>query len=315
MEAAFGHDFGRVRVHADQPAGAAAREVHAKAYTVGEHVVFGWGRYAPQTTDGTRLLAHELTHVLQQRHGAAVTQADGAASEDDLAEREARALADRVATGTPLPVPGVRMAPRSLQRLSIEECTPEDSPADMGKVHGDVLLALGGVDSTISQISARPLTPLTSGALMSYFKASGPEETAAIASSLRLIATGLPGARIACAYPGSPLHDLNCAPESDNPHVAVAEPTRPFGQGRILLCQPVYGAPGPAQRAQTIVHEGAHRYLGADDRGYFGFRCGPSSETDPLEYEDLRANADSYGCLVEKVGLGDIPYTGSLPEP
>ncbi|RME18715.1 MAG: DUF4157 domain-containing protein, partial [Candidatus Zixiibacteriota bacterium] len=62
MEARFGHDFSRVRVHADGQAAAAARAVNARAYTLGQDVVFAGGQYAPDTLAGQRLLAHELTH-------------------------------------------------------------------------------------------------------------------------------------------------------------------------------------------------------------------------------------------------------------
>ena len=66
MEQRFGHDFSRVRVHSGAAAEQSAREVNAKAYTVGNNVVFGAGRFAPGTHDGRRLIAHELTHVVQQ---------------------------------------------------------------------------------------------------------------------------------------------------------------------------------------------------------------------------------------------------------
>lgn len=67
MESRFGHDFSRVRIHADAAAAASARSVHAHAYTVGSDIVFGAGRYAPNTSGGQRLLAHELAHVVQQQ--------------------------------------------------------------------------------------------------------------------------------------------------------------------------------------------------------------------------------------------------------
>jgi hypothetical protein len=70
VEPRFGHDFGRVRVHADARAAQSADAVNALAYTVGRDVVFGAGRYAPRTDDGRHLLYHELTHVAQQRGGA-----------------------------------------------------------------------------------------------------------------------------------------------------------------------------------------------------------------------------------------------------
>ena len=66
----FGHDFSRVRVHADSEAQQSARDVNAHAYTVGHNVVFGAGQYAPQSHAGRRLLAHELTHVVQQGNGS-----------------------------------------------------------------------------------------------------------------------------------------------------------------------------------------------------------------------------------------------------
>lgn len=62
----FGHDFGDVRIHDDATAAASARGVHALAYTVGKDVVFGAGQYSPGTEAGRHLLAHELTHVIQQ---------------------------------------------------------------------------------------------------------------------------------------------------------------------------------------------------------------------------------------------------------
>lgn len=66
FEPRFGADFSQVRVHTDDLAQQSARDVKALAYTVGSHVVFGAGRYAPSSPEGQRLLAHELAHVVQQ---------------------------------------------------------------------------------------------------------------------------------------------------------------------------------------------------------------------------------------------------------
>lgn len=66
MEARFGCDFRQVRVHTDLLASRSARALNAVAFTVGRHLVFDAGRYAPETGAGKRLLAHELTHVVQQ---------------------------------------------------------------------------------------------------------------------------------------------------------------------------------------------------------------------------------------------------------
>lgn len=66
VEQRFGHDFSQVRVHTGAVAARSAREVSAQAYTVGRDIVFAEGRFEPGTQDGRRLLAHELTHVVQQ---------------------------------------------------------------------------------------------------------------------------------------------------------------------------------------------------------------------------------------------------------
>jgi hypothetical protein len=66
MEQRFGHDFSRVRVHSGAAAEQSARDVDANAYTVGHDIVFGTGHFVPSTHEGRRLMAHELTHVVQQ---------------------------------------------------------------------------------------------------------------------------------------------------------------------------------------------------------------------------------------------------------
>ena len=66
MEQRLGCDFSRVRVHSGSAAERSAKDIHAHAYTVGTDIVFGAGRFAPDSRDGRRLIAHELTHVMQQ---------------------------------------------------------------------------------------------------------------------------------------------------------------------------------------------------------------------------------------------------------
>src|SRR5262245_3155098 len=100
MESRFGHDFSRVRVHADSRASDAARAVNATAYTVGRDLVFQAGRYRPETEVGKRLLAHELTHVVQQSRSPAQTTTLAEMSQPgDAAEQEADRGAEAVATG------------------------------------------------------------------------------------------------------------------------------------------------------------------------------------------------------------------------
>jgi len=114
MEAHFGYDFSRVRVHAQGQAAEAAHAVGSDAFTLGSHVVFGATRWAPQTAAGSRLLAHELAHVVQQRSalGPPTGQLE-LSGRHDPAEREADAVA--AGFGSPDlphagPVPHLRVA-------------------------------------------------------------------------------------------------------------------------------------------------------------------------------------------------------------
>jgi hypothetical protein len=78
MESRIGCDFSKVRIHTDARAAASAKAMGALAYTVGDSIVFGVGRYAPQSTEGRHLLAHELTHVEQQIARRPATREPGA---------------------------------------------------------------------------------------------------------------------------------------------------------------------------------------------------------------------------------------------
>jgi hypothetical protein len=96
MESRFGHDFSGVRVHTGERAAESARSVNALAYTVGRDVVFGTGQYSPGTMVGKRLLAHELTHVVQQRQIPTTLHTKLEVGEaGGLYEQEAHMIAER----------------------------------------------------------------------------------------------------------------------------------------------------------------------------------------------------------------------------
>ena len=122
MESQFGYDFSRVRIHADAAAAESALAVNALAYTVGRDIVFAAGRYAPATPAGRGLLAHELTHVVQQGGGAADLHYLQPAPSGEHLEREASfaslSARARYPTGAMCGSISVRgcFAPPSLQR-------------------------------------------------------------------------------------------------------------------------------------------------------------------------------------------------------
>ncbi len=99
MEPRFGNDFSQVRVHADAKSAESARAVNALAYTVGRDIVFGTGQYTPGTNKGQRLLAHELTHVVQQG-GAGTLKVLHLAQSNDVTERELDRSGPNIQTAT-----------------------------------------------------------------------------------------------------------------------------------------------------------------------------------------------------------------------
>jgi hypothetical protein len=126
MESRLGHDFSDVRVHDDAAAASSATAVNAHAYTVGSNVVFQRDKYDPSSVEGRTTLAHELTHVVQQRSGPVDgTSAPGGIKVSDPSDRfeqEASANADRVmASPAPVQTAALSSSGPAVQRESDEE--------------------------------------------------------------------------------------------------------------------------------------------------------------------------------------------------
>ncbi|GGR27374.1 eCIS core domain-containing protein [Streptomyces netropsis] len=139
MEARLGADFSDVRVHTGSAAHESARDVGARAYTVGNDVVFQRDAYDPSSHAGRTTLAHELTHVIQQRSGPVEgTEAPGGirvSDPGDRFEQEATANAERVmsqpspaAPPPPVPAPAPTAAAPPVQRQTEDE---DEEPADV----------------------------------------------------------------------------------------------------------------------------------------------------------------------------------------
>ncbi len=111
MERRFGRDFSNIRIHADSEAARSADSVNAAAFAIGQNIVFGGGRYAPFTSVGTKLIAHELAHTVQQRNATAGPSIGPSSLHS---ETEARSAAASVSSGGPAtsltPVPSLALA-------------------------------------------------------------------------------------------------------------------------------------------------------------------------------------------------------------
>jgi hypothetical protein len=125
MESAFGHDFGDVRLHTGADANVSAQRLGARAYTVGNDVVFGANAFDPGSDAGRRTLAHELTHVVQQRSGPVDGSDTGTgirvSDPGDRFEQAAEATADRIMSGSPSPTTEAGSGAPAAQREMAEE--------------------------------------------------------------------------------------------------------------------------------------------------------------------------------------------------
>jgi Domain of unknown function (DUF4157) len=130
MQGRLGHDFGDVRVHNDSAAHESAQSVNAHAYTVGSNVVFQRDKYDPSSAEGKTMLAHELTHVVQQRNGPVDGSAAGGgikvSDPSDRFEREAAANADKAMSG-PSPTTQFGASSAAVQRHEAEDETAQGS--------------------------------------------------------------------------------------------------------------------------------------------------------------------------------------------
>ena len=139
VESRFRHDFGNVRVHTNSRAAASARSLNAQAYTVGRDIIFGAGQFVPGRRQSDELLAHELTHVVQQSQATGRNSWLAVASQDGLLEQEARETSKHVLNGrtagrlSPAPLQIARQpatAPDLINPYLDEEPAPGEAEAE-----------------------------------------------------------------------------------------------------------------------------------------------------------------------------------------
>lgn len=191
MEPRFGRDFSRVQVHTDAKAAESARAVNATAYTVGPDVVFAAGAFQPHIDSGRRLLAHELTHVVQQtRFGAARMQRYEGPEHQDIGDRYARDLLAFLQTPE-----GVKWATdRGLNASSLVAEMQADP-----MLHGARIQLPPQVNAETGTVEHRELTPGEIISLMGDLYGSVDELANAPASQLRDLLAVMQGERAGTA--------------------------------------------------------------------------------------------------------------------
>ena len=136
MEAKIGFDFGKVRIHTDASAAASAQAIDAAAYTVGSDVVFASGRFSTRSSEGQKLLAHELAHTVQQADAAPKPNLE-IVNKNDSSEREADTTAEHITNrgANNSPLQSIAPAPLKLARRSQDQ---EPAPLTEAKADPDL---------------------------------------------------------------------------------------------------------------------------------------------------------------------------------
>jgi hypothetical protein len=140
MQAAMGYDFSTVRVHTSNEAASLSNQVQAKAFTTGSDIFFNEGAYQPASSGGQELIAHELTHVVQQGSGMVDTGGSGMTvnAPGDAHEQQADAAARQAVSGEAVSLPGVQR-----ESLPEEEEWMQAKPLDRQEMTEDEELLQG----------------------------------------------------------------------------------------------------------------------------------------------------------------------------
>jgi hypothetical protein len=304
FERRFARDFSNVRIHADERAAESARALNAVAYASGPDIVFGAGQYSTQSEHGRRLLAHELTHVVQQR---AREVPGGVTDPGDAAEREAEWNADHVASGpltfdarphivsrqtapgNPSPAPGV-CTPEHRQKLVPARTTSR----------AWLRTAVDALDAYIADPDS-PATAATRASLVTHFHSPALGVASHVRTNIQSILDDIEelieADRPDEGFRRFPAHSTECRPAGDPECDATA-----FVLGsRMVFCAPFFTHPSDRYRAGVLIHEVAHTLVGLDieDRAYRGDRL-----LEFLTPAEAVNNAESYEMFVRELGTG-----------
>jgi hypothetical protein len=291
MEQHFGYDFSRVRVHNDARASESARAVNALAYTLGPNIVFGFGSYSPETSRGRRLLAHELTHVVQQ--GSATSKADGTlhGSAQEISGRTRNGVTG-LSANKELPF-RLGKSSNCIQRYGhTKYCTNSDHLKPFiwpGHDHARKV-----IQQTLLETDGRALRPIVDTYLKIYFgkESTNPANLSKIHANFRKIRSALEEEYL-----------YHCSRKGDRSDSDAREckgqnaETDPDGRKDITLCFDRCSGWSMPEAAWLIIHENVHRGLDVWDHSWIIGRVNGCLNRPPIqEALDLK-NPDSYACL------------------
>jgi len=294
FEPRIGYDLSSVRIFTDPVAAQSAESIQARAYTLGNNIVFGNGEYSLGSESGKHLLAHELAHVAQQGQGTSAVEL----------QRQSAPGSGSTTSPATAPTFGVSCSGGATDPCQQSRCT-----RPITDINADLSRAIAYVDSAITALGTTPLAAGTRRSLDWYFN-SQTEETAATVLA-RLTCTRnelqdtLTNSRFGC-HPGDSALAYVCVSQMSpcqSSHTNVCLTNKYFGLSERV-------------RAEALIHECAHR-------------AGLSTGSDPHLYDfhwafmfmdtaDSLMNADSYALFATSVTEGvrttmyGFPYLASL---
>jgi len=277
MESRFGHDFSQVRVHTDQNA---TNSVRALAFTSGNQIVFGERKYAPETVEGKRLLAHELAHVVQQRKTSEViAPASVIGASQDAAEQEADYAAASVLAHSPVQI--LHHA-TGVQRYSHSDCLEDDLRSHVWPADGK---AKQMVAKAIRVLNASSTDPAVQKLLTKHFRSATPNLTT-IRNTYEKISADF--AKDSYTY--------ECESEcSETESAYVRHRLRYIGiSPNIHLCMPVLRGYSNDCVASIVVHEFSHYSAHTDDKSPCYSSCDTGGCPASFPEADALDNASSY---------------------
>jgi hypothetical protein len=266
FEPRFGRDLSGVRVHTGTTAAQSAYAVSALAYTTGKHVVFGAGRYAPGTPAGNRLLAHELTHVLQQSGQAGAIQRTVDPARVHCQPNVHNAPDDPVAALRSIDQLARDMASGGANAIFLEAALFRD-PRFGGQtdIYGYYRYRFGEPPAVSGGFRNR-----YTGEVRPTLQEAAAEELMEISERMTRIYRYLSGVMTyQCAGVNQTLHLGNCAPgrclESDT-SVDVARSCAAQAGRELALC-PTFWDNTMEEEALTVIHEAIHMLFHVQGHG------------------------------------------------
>jgi hypothetical protein len=299
FERRLGRDFSDVRIHADDRAAESARAINAYAYTSGRHVVFAAGQYATHSERGRRLLAHELTHVIQQRSH---TGSPGIAAPDDAAEVEAARNEARFGTSDALTF---HARPRIVSRQAAPAAPAVCDPKQEKEVDPAFTTASAWLDTAIDALDVYIGSPgpgSMQDALVKHFHSADAAVATHVRTNLRATRTEVRRFNRAAAPGGGarrqPGFTTLCATAEDSDCSDLVAFVR---DQQMVFCPSFFGGNRPAFRAGVVIHEVAHTLVGLniEDRAYKGDRL-----YEFLTPTEALNNAESYEQFAREIATG-----------